>query len=124
MTPLPHADSHGHRTRRFALTIGWLFAACSTTEPQPQVIWLTPPQAPVLTVSDTLAMTATIQGRPCECRWSSADLAVASVSPDGLVRAVAPGYTTITATLVRDSNTKNSVLIVVAARERSSRPVS
>jgi uncharacterized protein YjdB len=70
-----------------------------------------------MTVGNTLTVTATIQGRsPCACRWGSSDAAVASVSSDGLVRAQAPGITTITATLALDPTVKNSVLVVVAKR--------
>jgi hypothetical protein len=106
---------------RFALALAALAAAlaaaCDAAGPEPQFrIWLTPAAAQTLAVGDTLPMVATIQGRsPCECRWGSSDPAVATVSSAGLVRAVAPGFTTITATLVRDSEEKRSVLIGVAS---------
>ena len=118
MNPLAPVRSRGRRLRQFALALAGLTAACADIGPEPQfVIWLRPSEATTLTVGDSLPMTATIQGRsPCACRWGSSNAAVAPVSSEGVVRAVAPGNTTITATLVRDSTERRSLLIVVAGR--------
>jgi hypothetical protein len=116
MGSLAYVNPRRRLMSRFTLALV-AFAACDATGPEPQfLIWLTPSTAQTLTVDDTLPMVATLEGRaPCECRWGSSDAAVATVSSEGLVRAVAPGFTTITATLVRDSQEMRSVGTVVAA---------
>ena len=118
MSHLARQDSHGRFIRRCAPALVALTAACTDGFGfEPQVIWLTPALGATLAVGDTLSMTATIQGRsPCACRWGSSNGAVAPVSPEGLVRAVAPGKVSITARFVRDSTVENSVLIIVAER--------
>lgn len=67
---------------------------------------------------DTLALTATVSPEGADQRvvWSSADPAVATVDPDGTVRGVAPGSTTVTATSAADDTISASVTVEVLPR--------
>lgn len=77
-------------------------------------ITVSPAQSRV-SVGDTLRLSATADGRPCDCLWASAEDSHASVDATGLVRAVAPGWATVTATDRREANGKTSALIEVVA---------
>ena len=77
-------------------------------------MWLSPSHSR-LSVGDTLRLRASADGRPCDCLRASAEGSRASVASTGLVRALAPGWTTVTATYRRGTNAKTSALIEVAA---------
>ncbi|HJU66796.1 MAG TPA: pre-peptidase C-terminal domain-containing protein [Gemmatimonadaceae bacterium] len=63
--------------------------------------------------TDTLRLSATMNGAPVTATWASSDTTIARVSADGLVTALAPGFAAITAT--GPNNTKRSASITVIA---------
>jgi len=76
-------------------------------------VTITPPNA-VLGVGDTVTFNTEGDGRaPCVCRWSSSRPELVTISAVGLIRALAPGQTTVTATLVRDPDARASALVTI-----------
>ena len=68
-----------------------------------------------LPVGDTIRIRAVSNGRPCDCLWTSWDLARATVDATGLVRALTPGVVQVVATVRRDQNAKAALLVEVIA---------
>jgi uncharacterized protein YjdB len=68
-----------------------------------------------LAVGDTLRINATYIGQVCDCLWASTETTRATVDAAGLVRAMAPGWVTVVATLKGNSNSKASALVEVVA---------
>ena len=63
--------------------------------------------------TDTLRLTATSNGAPATVTWETSNAAVATVSNDGLVTGLSPGFAAITAT--GPNNVKRSASITVLA---------
>jgi hypothetical protein len=63
--------------------------------------------------TDTLRLTAMVNDAPVTATWESSDPTIASVSADGLVRALTPGFAAITAT--GPNGLKRSASITVIA---------
>jgi hypothetical protein len=72
----------------------------------PLFIGVVPPTAPV-------QFEATVGGTPVPVSWQSSNIAVATVSPTGLVTAVDYGFAAITATLTSDNSRKKSASFTV-----------
>jgi hypothetical protein len=93
-------------------------AACDTdaavlSDP-PAFVVVTPTTAQ-LVVGDTVRLRA--QGTPmtCGCRWSTRDSTIAVTDATGLVRAIGPGRTFLTAFLERYPEVSSVALIEVTA---------
>jgi lactocepin len=71
------------------------------------------PSSVRLPVGDTLRIRATSNGGLCNCLWTSSNEARATVDATGLVRALAQGTVTVTATIRSDPNVKSSALVEV-----------
>lgn len=92
-----------------------LAAACGSDLLLPQLVRVEPTVVS-LAPGDTLTLRSTGERRsPCPCRWGSSNSAVVVVSSTGLIRALATGSATVTATLERDSDARASALVVVSA---------
>lgn len=107
-----------------AVGLGTLGLSCGSVIdiPPGQVPSVTPDNA-VLIAGDSLELTSSYKGRnPCVCLWGTSAPAIATVSATGVVRAVTPGYATITATAKSDPNAKRSVLVEVRPFARDNAP--
>jgi uncharacterized protein YjdB len=77
---------------------------------------VTPPQS-IVAVGDTLRLRAEVSGRPAPARvlWSTDSPTIVSVDSAGLVRGLAVGRATVTASDAQDKNVKASALVEVRA---------
>jgi hypothetical protein len=96
-----------------------LFAATAcdrwdVAEPGGPAVQVTPAQL-TLVVGDTARFQASADGRVCDCRWASSDPTVAEVNAAGLVRALAPGRSTVRAIYRPDGNAQGGALVEVRA---------
>jgi len=107
-----------------ALRPGWALAVAigvsgcerESITTDPLVFVVITPANPTVVVSDTVRIRATSSiGSPCDCRWSSSNVAIATVDPAGLVRALAPGRAVVTAAHTRFPEATASALIEVQA---------
>jgi uncharacterized protein YjdB len=90
-----------------------------TVNPRPAVLSVTIPNPPAALIAGTTAqLTAAVSvvgGASTAVQWASSNAAVATVSPGGLVTAVAAGNATITATSVADPTKQATVQLRVDA---------
>ena len=77
---------------------------------------ITIPSKTTLTVGDTITLTANLSGATGSVVWKSSSESVATISQDGLVTAVAPGTTTITASL---DTLSDSLTLTVEERKKT-----
>lgn len=89
-------------------------ASCSDygpSDPGPRFevdpVWAT------LEEGDVQQLTVRLNGEPADATWETTNSAVATVSPAGLVTAVAPGFAAITATSTGDPSLRHSSSITV-----------
>ena len=95
-----------------------LSASCSVTVKRLATSISLNQTSATLYLNQTIQLTATVSPYNATDKsvvWSSFDSSIATVSENGLVTAIAPGYTTITATTVDGSNLSASCGITVKA---------
>jgi hypothetical protein len=94
--------------------LGFGAGGCDSTEPLPPAVFLAPAS---LTIEDgeTAKLTAKLRNpKSRSVRWSSSNVAVATVDPFGAVSGVINGSATITAKMVDDTTVSASVPVTVS----------
>ena len=80
-------------------TAGGISAACAVTvNPESETSVIMSSTSEVLTVGDTVTLTAAVVPAGTDVTWQSSDNSIATVTPNGSVTAIAPGNVVITAT--------------------------